>query len=64
MVSRVYQEGHDLGLKNAVKKMLERRFGQQLNQATLQRVDAMTTPEIDKIFDRIFTVNSLAELGL
>ena len=64
MVSRVYQEGRDLGLKDAVKKMLERRFGQQLNQATLQRVDAMTTPEIDKIFDRIFTVNSLAELGL
>ena len=51
------------GLREAVVKILEARFG-ELNQAVRERVEHWSADKLEELISRAVLVQSLAELGL
>jgi flagellar biosynthesis/type III secretory pathway protein FliH len=63
-IQRGLQEGVLAGEKRALLRVLHTKFG-ELPQAVTERVNALSsTDEVETLFDRILTAQTLDEMGL
>jgi hypothetical protein len=60
---RGFQEGERPGLRQALKKLLEGRFG-PLSPEVQQRLEKLTDKQLDKLLLADYKARSLRELGL
>jgi hypothetical protein len=60
---RGFQEGERHGLRRALKKLLEGRFG-PLSPEVRQRLEKLTDKQLDKVLLAGYKAQSLRELGL